>query len=274
MEHIARCLPLPAVSRVYIPEPQPHAGKHTEFGVVALADGAAGLYYAWLGETQKGMQGRYSEADFIGRPPLELVQLLKENDDAARSLGMAAVNAISRHVLRRAGYRPPPAADSLGGLDPGAGDHLGMVGYFPSLVARLGESGIRVTVIEKKTRFTSDSPLVTISSDISELGACNKVLCTAATLLNDSVDDVITHAENAEAIAVIGPTASFLPDPLFRRGVTAVGGTEITDAARAITALREDSGLKEVERRYLIRREDYPGVEILIDKATEKSGEA
>lgn len=254
----------PPVRRVYIPEPHAHENRHTEFGVVELEDGSAGLYYAWLGESQQGMTRRFSERELAGRPALELTELLEADDDASRSLGMAAVNAISQYIFKRAGYCPEEAADSMGSLALAGGDHLGMVGYFPSLVERLRDSGIRVTVIEKKSRFAGRDGNVTVSLDIDDLRACNKVLCTAATLLNDSIDEVLARADGAEAVVVVGPTASFLPDPLFRRGVTAVGGTRILDAAAAIEALREDRGLGEVARRYLIRRDDYPGIDALL----------
>jgi uncharacterized protein (DUF4213/DUF364 family) len=277
MERVCGRLDLAPVRRVYIPEPRPHAASHTEFGVVELEDGAAGLYYAWLGESQLGMGRRYSENRLAGRHPLELVSYLEADDDASRSLGIAAVNAISQSVFRRAGFTPPPAGDSMGSLALSGNDHLGMVGYFPSLVARLRESRIRTTVIERKTRFIDDNDLISVSLDIDDLRACNKVLCTASTLLNDSMDEVLEHTINAETVVVVGPTAGFLPDPLFRRGVSAVGGTRILDAQAAIEALQQDLGLAETAQRYLIYRADYPGIESLLDKAsenTEKSSES
>jgi len=254
----------PPVRRVYIPEPRPHVNAHTEFGLVELEDGSAGLYYAWLGESQQGMTRQFSERDLAGRPALTLTELLKADDDASRSLGMAAVNAISQYVFKRAGFTLETAADSMGSLALAGGDHLGMVGYFPSLVERLRDSGIRVTVIEKKSRFAGRDGNVTVSLDVEDLRACNKVLCTAATLLNDSIDEVLARTVGAEAVVIVGPTASFLPDPLFRRGVTAVGGTRILDAAAAIKALRKDRGLGKVASRYLITREAYPGADTLL----------
>ena len=267
MEEICGRLEMAPVYRLYIPEPRPHASSHTEFGLVELEDGAAGLYYAWLGESQQGMGRRYSEEQLAGRHPLELARYLEADDDAGRSLGMAAINAISQSVFRRAGFTPPPAGDSMGSLALTGDDHLGMVGYFPSLVSRLREARIRTTVIERKTRFSGDNDLIRVSLDIDDLRECNKVLCTASTLLNDSIDQVLERTVNAGTVVVVGPTAGFLPDPLFRRGVSAVGGTRIQDAQAAIKALQQDRGLAEAAQRYLITRENYPGVEALLSEA-------
>ena len=272
LQRICRLLPVPAVHRVYIPEPRPHEARHTEFGLVELADGSAGLYYAWLGESQQGMTRRYAEPVLRDLTPLALAQYLQREDDAGRSLGMAAVNAVSQFLFRQAGYTPPAAGDSMGALDLDATDHLGMVGYFPSLVDRLRQAGIRTTVLEKKTRFQGAQGSVRVSLDPDDLNDCNKVLCTAATLLNDSMDEVLQHTGGADTVVVVGPTAGFLPDPLFRRGVDAVGGTRILDAGAAISALQQDAGLGGCAQRYLIRRRDYPGGDALLDKAAGGTG--
>ena len=269
VERVDNSLTLPGIKRVYIPEPRPHVAEHTEFGVMELADGSAGLYYAWLGESQKGMSTRFSVGELAGLRIPEIANFLDQNDDAARSLGMAAVNAITQCLFRRAGFRPGAAGDSMGALALKPDDHLGMVGYFPSLIARLKESGIRVSVIERKTHFVSDSDCITIGDDIGELEGCNKILCTASTLLNDSIDAVLAHTGHAEATVVIGPTAGFVPDPLFRRGVSAVGGTEVLDAGAAIEDLKNDRGLAASTRKFLIHHHNYPGIDALITSARE-----
>ena len=45
--------------RVYIPAPNIAIDKAAEFGLVELEDGAAGLFYAWLGASQDGISERY-----------------------------------------------------------------------------------------------------------------------------------------------------------------------------------------------------------------------
>jgi uncharacterized protein (DUF4213/DUF364 family) len=265
-QRIAAGIELPGVRRLYIPEPHPHENRHTEFGVVELADGAAGLYYAWLGESQQGMRERYRPEDLTGSAALDLVALLERDNDADRSLGLAAVNALSQGLFRRAGYRPPAAPDSMAALAPAGGDHLGMVGYFPSLVERLRRQEVRVTVIEKKQRFQEYSDArIRVTPDPDALRGCNKVLITASTILNDSIDGILDQCRDAGSITVVGPTAGFLPEPLFERGVSAVGGTEVLDAAAVIEHLRADSGLVDCTRKYLIEKNSYPGIEALLD---------
>lgn len=255
---------LPLIGRVYIPEPQPHQSKHTEFGVIVLEDGCAGLYYAWMGEQQRGMSKRFPATSLIGQKPSVVARLFESKDEAECSIGMAVINAVTQWLFRRSGYSPDTAGDSMGELGIVPGDRIGMVGYFASLVEQLTQRGIAVTVIEKKTQFVGERDHVTVTLDPRQLQSCNKIICTAATLLNNSIDEILQYTRDAERIAVVGPTAGFFPDPLFQRGVTAIGGTEIQDADLTIENLKQDRGLKGCTRKYTIHKDAYPGTEALL----------
>ena len=265
VEAVANSIDLPPVDWVYIPEPDPGPGRHTEFGVVTLSDGSAGLYYAWLGDSQKGMGSRYDPAGFRGRHPVELARYCAADDEAACSLGLAAINAITRHVFQQAGFTPGDAPDSMGILDIAATDHVGMVGYFPSLVKRLRNDGVTLTVIEKKPQFHKREKHFLVSADPHDLGGCNKVILTASTLLNNSIDELLDYSRSAEKRVMIGPTAGFFPDPLFARGISALGGSEIRSPEQARQRLSANQGLGESARKFLVSVADYPGLDQMIN---------
>ncbi|MEM7543683.1 MAG: DUF364 domain-containing protein, partial [Pseudomonadota bacterium] len=210
-------LTLPKVSVLAIPEANPTVGGAPEFGMVGLEDDCAGLYYAWLGDTQKNMPAKFAETPFIGQSPLHLAALLESNDEADRSLGIAAVNAITRFVYRRAAFQEPAATSSVGGIDLGKTAHLGMVGNFPSLVAQAGKRGIRVTVIERKTHMLRKDGDLEITADLDALKLCDAVILTGSTLINDSLDDVLAAMPVGARVTMIGPTCGFFPDPLLAR---------------------------------------------------------
>ena len=260
VEKVAQHHDLPAVSQVYLPEPTPAPDKHTEFGVVALDDDSAGLYYAWLGESQYGMQERFSLDALIGQSPMKLVEYFESEHEADCSLGLAAINAITQSVFKQNAYVPDTAVNSIGALDIAIDDHLGMVGYFPALVKNLREKQIRLTVIEKKSQFAEKNNLIEVTNETGKLRCCNKVIITASTLLNDSIDEVLGYTSNAETIVVLGPTAGFFPEPLFERGVSAVGGSGIGNPRLAIKQLKAGLGLGDTSYKYLISSKKYPGI--------------
>ncbi len=264
VETVAEQVELPLVDWVYIPEPDPGPGRHTEFGIVTLRDGSAGLYYAWLGASQKGMGSRYKPEQFSGRHPVELARYCAGDDEADCSLGMAAVNAITRHVFRKAGFASMDAPDSMGILDIDAADHVGMVGYFPSLVKRLRNSGIKLTVIEKKPQFHKQQENFLVSADPRTLEGCNKVMITASTLLNNSLDGLLDYIRQAQRRVMIGPTAGFFPDPLFTRGIATIGGSEIRFPDLARQRLSANLGLGGSARKFLLAAPEYPGLDRLV----------
>ena len=231
------CGPALRVRAVHLP-PSPWTGsKDGEFGAVELDSGALGLSYVLLDDTLAALAGVDGQA-LVGSDALALARRWRDSQGAERTLGFAAVNALSRQVLDLEGCAPPDAPDSIGGLDPQPGDHIGMVGFFPPLVKQVTACGARLTVLELRADLAGQHPGFEVTLDASALRRCNKVLMTSTVLLNDTLDAVLTHCGAAERVAMIGPGAGCLPEPLFNRGVSTVGGSWITDRAGFVQALR------------------------------------
>ena len=177
-----------------------------------------------------------------------------------RTLGFAACNALSRTVMDRMGFAPPRATDSIGGIAPQAGDHVGMVGLFSPLLKQVTAAGARLTVIELNPDYAGHYDGYRVTLDAAELEACNKVLSTSTILLNHTVDAMLAHCRRAERIVLIGPSAGCLPDPLFARGVTVVGGSWVTDHAGFIDALRRGDSWSAFAYKFALAAADWPGL--------------
>jgi uncharacterized protein (DUF4213/DUF364 family) len=246
------------IVHAFVPEARPDPARDAEFGVLVLDDGCAGLYYAWLGATQEGMASRFPPESLVGRDALALARSLRAGDDAARSVAVAALNALTASLWRSVDYVPPPATDSFG-LALAAGRTLGMVGNFPSLVRQARALSIEVTVLERKAHMVRREPGLEITLDPQALAHCEQVICTAATLINDSMDEVLGFCAPGAQVAVVGPTAGILPEPLFARGVAVVGGTLLRNAETACQRLAAGQKLGDVGYRYRLVPGEYPG---------------
>ena len=251
------------VARILIVDPHPSPDRDAEFGLVELDNGSAGLYYAWLGESQADMQAQFTARDLTRLSPLELVGYTAHDSDAERSLGLATINALTDAFYRAVRYSPPEAPDSMGGLEFESGDHVGMVGNFLPLVRKLAASGIRTTVVERKAHMINDGDRVRVTLDPTKLRDCNKIICTGATLLNNSLDDMLEYCRQADVIALLGPTVGFFPDPLFARGIDRVGGIRLDDANGAYARLASGRKVGDSAIRTLITRDEYPGFDEL-----------
>jgi uncharacterized protein (DUF4213/DUF364 family) len=199
---------------------------------------------------------------------LVLARSYAQGTGAQRALGFAAVNALTRHLFDLARFEPRAAGDSIGDLDLQPGDHLGMVGLFPPLVQPLLATGARLTVVELRADLAGPRDGWHVTLDAAELAHCNKILSTSTVLLNDTLDAMLGHCRRAQRVAVLGPGAGCLPDPLFARGVTLLGGSWILDAQAFKAALSAGEPWSAFARKCVIDRDDYPGFDRLCASAT------
>ncbi|MGE5115262.1 MAG: Rossmann-like domain-containing protein [Betaproteobacteria bacterium] len=263
---------VPRVRALHLPRAPWDGSKDGEFGALELDDGSLGLSYVLLdGALAALVEGSHGPA-LVGTDALAVARGWAEGAGARRTLGFAAVNALTRHLFDRAGYAPPDAADSIGGLDPQPGEHIGMVGFFPPLVKQVTARGARLTVLELKSELAGDRGEFTITLDPAALESCDKVLSTSTVLLNDTLDDVLARCAHARAFAMIGPGASCLPDALFARGVTLLGGVWIEDAGAFKQALAAGQPWGRHARKFALARSGYPGLQALLSNLRERGG--
>lgn len=264
---IAEALQPPPVARVMVPPSDLGAEQKGSFCVVQLADGSTGVAYVLLGDTRERLR-RIDAGALSGRAALDLAERFPEEDPGARSLGLAAINALSRHLYDRAGFEPDFASNSLGSLGFGAGDRLGMVGFFPPLVRRCQEEGIPLTVLELKSELVQEAPGLTVTLDPTRLAACSQVVCTSTVLLNDSLDRVLSFARGCREFVIIGPSAGCVPDPLFARGVTGVGGAWVSDPRILAERAARCESWGDASRKFSLRAgPSWPGLDGLLRRA-------
>ncbi|MCC7414165.1 MAG: hypothetical protein IT495_21290 [Gammaproteobacteria bacterium] len=260
LERFAAQASPPRVRALHLPRPECIDSRRGEFCALELDDGTLGLAFVLLEDTFARLTAGEGCAGLAGADALTLARRYAGADGIGRTLGMAAINALSRWVFDRVGYVAPPSTDSIGELDPSAGDQVGMVGLFRPLLGRCTAAGARVTVIELRPELVGEYDGYSVTLDAPELGHCNKVLCTSSVLLNGSADRILGHCGHATQLAMIGPGAGCLPDPLFARGVTLFGGHWVVDAGGVIEALRAGESWSAHARKVAIRRGEYPGL--------------
>ena len=178
-------------------------------------------------------------SNLVARNPLSFALEFGSDDPVREMIALGAMNAICQHVMRETDFEVESAPDPLGLLSVAAEDRIGMVGLFVGLTKAIKKAGAELVVIEKKEKLIDKFPDLPITTDPSQLGTCNKVLCTGTTLLNNSLDEILSHCSPEAFISIIGPTAGYFPDPLFARGVDVVGGRVVTNGEVFLQRLEE-----------------------------------
>lgn len=263
IESIAALAPLPAVKMLHLPLAADEGSHESEFCGVELEDGSIGLSFLLLGETFERLRARNPAEALRGTSAIELARDYLHADPVRRTIGFAAINAISQRFFREAGYALDTASDSIGALDPQPGERIGMVGLFGPLVPRIVDAGASLVVLELQSRLAGEHEGWRVTLDPAELAGCEKVLCTTTVLLNDTLDSVLGAVRTARWVAFVGPGGGCVPDDLFSRGATLLGGTTIVDRAGFADAIAHGRPWGAFARKYVIARDEYPGFEAL-----------
>lgn len=264
LDRLADVDPLPPVAALHLPADSAAGARDGEFCALELADGSIGLSYVLLGDTLAGLRATDAGRGLAGRPAREIAGWYAARDPVRRTIGFAAINAVSQRLFRRAGLPLDTTVDSLGQLDPQPGERIGMIGLFRGLVERIVSRGASLTVLELKPELAGEFDGWRVSTDPAALAGCSKVLSTTTILLNDTLDAVLAACAGARWLALVGPSGGCLPDPLFARGVTLLGGTAITDRERFLAAFANGEPWSAFAAKYCLQASGYPGFDALL----------
>lgn len=263
-QQLSAALGTPRVRALHLPPPS--GSKDAEFCALELEDGAIGFTYIQLAGTEAALRERYGAVDLAGADAAALARGFDAADPVDRAIGLAAINALSQQLFTRAGWEPPATGDPLGGVAPRAGEQVGMVGLFSPLLPAIERSGARLTVLELKPHLAREAGWLRVTTDPAALAGCDPVISTCSVLLNGTLDDILAACRQARYVALIGPTAGCLPDPLFARGVHAIGGRRVTDREGFLDAFRRGARWGAFAKKYVLRTQDYPGLPALLDR--------
>ncbi len=265
IEDISNVVDLPLIKEIVTPQNRENA-KKSNFSAIILEDNSVGLIYINLSSKIKT---KFKNEEFTylkGSEPLSIIKLFNSKDLFERSLSLGVINAVSQFIFKKTNFLFDFTSDSLGLLDIKSSDIIGMVGFFPPLVKLIEKIGSKLIVIEKKEELVQKSKDWLVTLNPSKLKDCNKILITGTTVLNDTLDEVLDYCTSAEKKSVIGPTTSFLPDPLFRRGIDVIGGTYVSKSDLLAQAIHQSIRWSDSVKKYTIERKNYPSYKELISK--------
>ena len=190
---------------------------------------------------------------------LDLINLMLSPHPLEKSVGIAAVNAVSQMIM---GQDPDHyqflETDFLNLLP--FGDQklkVGMVGNICPFIPFLLMHASSLTIVDDNPAlspgFQKNGHI--ISRNIADLTNVDVLIVTGSSAAVGDFDQAIESAKSACFIGVVGPSAGWLPDPAFRRGVHAVAAMKIIDVSGARHAILEGGGTPHLiacERKYTL----------------------
>lgn len=165
-----------------------------------------------------------------GRHVSDVLPALSSDDALKTATAMATLNALSAMCWERGGlaqYGMHLGADAQDFVRMPPETSVAVVGALVPTLRALRKRGGNWWVIEQDPRTLKDDELphyVPAAESESVVRTADVLVITGVTLLNHTLEGILSVARPDAEIAVLGPTASMLPDPLFARGVRVVGG--------------------------------------------------
>jgi uncharacterized protein (DUF4213/DUF364 family) len=202
------------------------------FSGVKLSNGFAGISYTPVKDVPQAVccpssAGRiFDPIKIYGMSADEVLTALTSHEPLKTAVAIATLNALSA-VCWQLGladdYHIQMDTDALDAVRMSADRSVAVIGAFVPVLRKLKARGGRWWVIEQdpQTLKVDEMPHF-IPADKSEktIAAADVLIVTGVTLVNHTLQPILE-------IAVIGPTASLLPDALFARGVRVVGGVRV-----------------------------------------------
>ncbi|MCW8891187.1 MAG: DUF364 domain-containing protein [Sedimenticola sp.] len=258
---LSQRLDVPGIRQILLPEINQSDDIKDNFGFVILEDGSAGPFYTCFGNTLEWLHHHHTA--FSGEAATSVAARLDGVDIPLSSLALGSFNALSQNIMTKAGF-DPTTIEKRSDTDFTA-KHIGMVGFFRPLIERYLNQGKRVTVIEKQPERVPDDLDLDLHTSPEGLATCDYILCTASTLINNTLESIIQGAGDPAKINLIGPSASGLPDLLFDLGIHSTGGFFVDDLEALTQAVSQGESWGNAGRKYQLTQSTYPGLDSLLE---------
>ncbi len=193
-----------------------------------------------------------------GSSALEIAELANSWKLAEATVGIAATNALSQVVLEKNNemYAFMEDADCIDQIQINQDDTVALVGYIRPFVPIIRKKTRKLYVMERNARALGEDMLPEPACD-EIVPEADIVIITGTAIVNGTIDHLLELCRSAREVAVVGPTASMIPDPLFKRRVTLMGGIRILNPEKLLQIISEGGGtpqFKEICKQYVIRQ--------------------
>lgn len=163
----------------------------------------------------------------------------------AHVIRLATLNALSVPFMLGGRYLVDESGDLPDYTVLFEGRRVCIVGAIIPLLKKIRHLPSRLDVIDRKQATEAEAEglhFVAPEKVPEALGACQTAIFTGASVANGSVLELIEMLAGDAASTIVGPSAGFIPDALFARGVAMVGTSIITDIDEALEILSEGGG--------------------------------
>jgi uncharacterized protein (DUF4213/DUF364 family) len=206
------------------------------FSGVKLSNGAGGVCFTPIKDIPQAVccpssAGRiFDPFKLKGMKVKDVLKEIPSKEPIKTAIGIATLNALSATCWERGlrgSYTIQMNMDAQEAVRMPKENSVAVIGAFVPILRTLKQRGGTWWVIEQDPKTLKEDELhyyVPEAQSKDIIRKADVLIITGVTLVNQTFEGIINSVGSGTEIAVIGPTASFLPEALFQRGVRVVGG--------------------------------------------------
>ncbi len=173
-----------------------------------------------------------------------LLKDLSSDSPIKKTIAVAALNALSQTCYERSDspYVAKFKADPFDELAIKRSSFSVIVGALVPYIKFMMKNGLDFRILElDKSVLKGDELKYFIPQECAAdaVRAADNLIITGVTLLNDTLEEILSLKKGGAEVIVVGPTVSMSPKALFDRGVSHVGGVYTTHADELLDVIAQ-----------------------------------
>ncbi len=221
------------------------------FTGVKLSTGHAGVAFTPIGEIPEAVccpttAARMPQAgNMDGKPISGMIDYSLDANVVKSAMGIATLNALSQWIIESENGIKDQIVKDVDGFDLlkiEPHETVSLIGAFGPYIHRLKRMGNPFFIIEKngQTLRPDEMKYFKPVSEMREaLDKSGVVIITGTAIVNHTIDHILSFVRNGIRTAIIGPTASMIPDAFFKKGITIMAGVQISNPDLMIKILKQ-----------------------------------
>ena len=210
---------------------------------VKISGGYGGVAYTFLEDIFSNLHSKLCprvNESLSGMQLSEAMRLSLSWNFLDAAVGVASLNAASQYVIEKRNYRLSDV-DVVDLIE--KGDRVVMIGDFKPILPKIRRKTDNLIIVEKSPSLTGGNALPYFAVE-EVMPEADVAIVTGTTLVNKSIDRLLELGSSARHFALLGPTASIVPDIFFEKGGTAMMGVKINDVDKMLRVVSEAGGTR------------------------------
>jgi len=200
-----------------------------------LDDNSCGLAFIFRNELGPKCGHLDNAGELKGAKCSDIIDWAIDINLVKASIGISVINAILQKDLK--GYKK---IDALKEIEIKCEDTVGVIGYFKPVLDEKKQFAKKIYVFERN--ITDEKLLLPDWAEDMYLPLCDVVIITGTTLVNKTIDHILSLSKNAREVLLMGPTTPLCREIFKKHGVTMLAGIKVLNPLKILDIAGEGGG--------------------------------